>query len=157
MDLPELPLLPCLFQNLRLGPVPGPHLRRGLPAHRPDRAQLRTAAIRSAMAGLTVPPDTGVGPGAAADVAGISDPDLRIPLGGAPLPAHGGQPRPPSIPVIALTAAETARLARLAAWTAGHLDRASLAFHLRWSKWRRRHQATARWHHYATRLQALAA
>jgi hypothetical protein len=58
---------------------------------------------------------------------------------------------PPSIPVIALTAAETARLARLAAWTAGHLDRASLAFHLRWSKWRRRHQATARWHHYATR------
>ena len=120
-------------------------------------AQLRTAAIRSAMAGLTVLPDAGAGPGAAAGVADISDPDLRIPLGDAPLPAHGGQPRPPRIPVIALTAAETARLARLAAaWTAGHLDRASLAFHLRWSKWRRRHQATARWHHYATRLQALA-
>ncbi len=111
------------------------------------------------MAGLTILPDAGpgAGPGAAAGVVGISDPDLRIPLGDAPLPAHGGQPRPPRIPVIALTAAETARLARLAAaWTAGHLDRASLAFHLRWSKWRRRHQATARWHHYATRLQALA-
>jgi hypothetical protein len=63
-------------------------------------AQLRTAAICSAMAGLTILPDAspGAGPGAAAGVAGISDPDLRIPLGDAPLPAHGGQPARPASP-----------------------------------------------------------
>jgi hypothetical protein len=28
----------------------------------------------------------------------------------------------------------------------------SITFHLAWSKWRRRHQARARWHHYRNRL-----
>ena len=45
------------------------------------------------------------------------------------------------------------RLAR--DWKAGLITRARLAFRLRWSHWRRRHQARARWHHYSTRLQAL--
>jgi hypothetical protein len=38
---------------------------------------------------------------------------------------------------------------------AGLISLARLAFCLRWSAWRRRHQARARWHHYSTRLAAL--
>ena len=54
-------------------------------------------------------------------------------------------------------AAETARIERLARdWKAGIISLARLAFQLRWSAWRRRHQARARWHHYSTRLAALA-
>ena len=32
------------------------------------------------------------------------------------------------------------------------IELARLAFQLRWSAWRRRHQARARWHHYAARM-----
>jgi hypothetical protein len=56
---------------------------------------------------------------------------------------------------IRLSVAETARLARLAAdWAAGLLTPAHLTFRLRWSARRRRHQAAARWRHYAARLAA---
>jgi hypothetical protein len=93
------------------------------------------------------------GPGGEDDISGA---DLRIPLGDAPVPACGGQPCPPGIAAIRLTIAETARIERLARQHAGLITRARLAFHLRWSRWRRRHQARARWHHYATRLAAVA-
>ena len=64
----------------------------------------------------------------------ISDADLQIPLGDAPVPARGGQPCPPGITPIRLSIAETARLAGLAAhYTAGLITRARLAFALRWS------------------------
>jgi hypothetical protein len=87
----------------------------------------------------------------------ISGDGLRIPLGDAPVPARGGQSCPPRIAAIRLTIAETARLERLASQhAAGLITRARLAFHLRWSRWRRRHQARARWHHYSTRLLATA-
>jgi hypothetical protein len=87
------------------------------------------------------------------DTGDTGDADLRIPLGDAPIPAHPGQPLPPHLGLIRLTVAETARLTRLAAdWTTGLITRAHLAFKLRWSARRRRHQATARWHHHATRL-----
>ena len=57
-----------------------------------------------------------------------------------------------------LSDAETVRIDRLARdHNAGILSIARLAFHLRWSTWRRRHQARARWHHYTARLAALAA
>lgn len=123
-------------------------------------AQLRAAAIRNALTGsITLP-------GAVSDSAddtsdtthdsGISDADLQIPLGDAPVPAQGGQPCPPSIAPIRLSIAETARLAALAAqYAAGLISRARLAFALRWSARRRRHQATARWHHYSARLLAV--
>ena len=59
--------------------------------------------------------------------------------------------------MIRLSVAETAWLARLAAdWTARLLTPARLAFRLRWSAWRRRHQAAARWYHHAARLSAAA-
>jgi hypothetical protein len=74
------------------------------------------------------------------------------------VPARGGQPCPPRIGTIKLTIAETARIERLASQhAAGLITRARLAFCLRWSRWRRRHQARARWHHYSTRLLAAAA
>jgi hypothetical protein len=59
---------------------------------------------------------------------------------------------------VRLSDAETIRIERLARdHKARILSIARLAFHLRWSTWRRRHQARARWHHYTARLAALAA
>ena len=123
-------------------------------------AQLRTTAIQAALAGADVLP---AAPPAGRDTpAAVSEPaastaDLLFRTGTAPLPVRGGQPCPPGIPPIELSAAETSRIDRLARdWKAGHITAARLAFQLRWSAWRRRHQARARWHHYATRLAALA-
>ena len=118
-------------------------------------AQLRAAAIRSALGGsITLPAARQATRPATGDTR-ISDADLLIPLGDAPVPARGGQPCPPGITPIRLSIAETARLASLATqYTAGLITRLRLAFALRWSLRRRRHQATARWHHYSTRLLA---
>ncbi len=127
-------------------------------------AQLRTAAIRAAISGPSAVPVTG--PDTAAACQGTAAPSggntvsaagLQFYRHGAPLPSSGAQPCPPGIPPIGLSDAETARIDRLARdWKAGLLTAARLAFHLRWSAWRRQHQARARWHHYSTRLQALA-
>ena len=96
-------------------------------------------------------------PGGSDTDADVDDADLRIPLGDGPVPAYPGQPRPRRAGLIRLSIAETARLARLAAdWAAGLLTQARLAFRLRWSAWRRRHQAAARWYHHAARLAAAA-
>jgi DDE superfamily endonuclease len=120
-------------------------------------AQLRQAAIRNALCGLIdLPPATAAAdPGTSHANADVNDDDLRIPLGDAPVPAYPGQPRPRQLGLIRLSVAETARLARLAAdWAAGLLTPAQLAFRLRWSARRRRHQAAARWHHHRARLAA---
>ncbi len=121
-------------------------------------AQLRHIAIRGALHGeITLPPAPG-GQGAGpaeddSDDGHVDDADLVIPLGDAPVPARGGQPCPRRIGLIKLSVAETARLTRLAAQhAAGIISRARLAFALRWSARRRRHQAAARWHHYSARL-----
>ena len=119
-------------------------------------AQLRAAAIRNALTGRIPLPGAGPayrGHGGDGD---ISDAELLIPLGDAPVPARGGQPCPPGIAPIKLSIAETARLAGLARqYAAGLISRARLAFALRWSARRRRHQAIARWHHYSARLLAI--
>lgn len=76
----------------------------------------------------------------------------------APLPARAGLPCPAGIEPIVLSVAEAARIERLAAAVAaGLLTIARYAFGLRWSLWRRRHQASARWHHYSARLEPLPA
>jgi SRSO17 transposase len=126
-------------------------------------AQLRHSAIRNALCGdITLPPPL---PAAEEEEKKekkkkekkVSCADLGIPLGDAPVPARPGQPCPPRIGAIKLTIAETTRLTRLARQhAAGLITSARLAFCLRWSRWRRRHQARARWHHYATRLAAAA-
>ncbi|MGH3237943.1 MAG: hypothetical protein ACRDOH_32735, partial [Streptosporangiaceae bacterium] len=121
-------------------------------------AQLRQAAVRNHLCGDIALPGAPAarhhdGPGED-DISGA---DLRIPLGDAPVPARGGQPCPPRIAAIRLTIAETARIESLARHYAARLiTRARLAFCLHWSRWRRRHQARARWHHYSTRLLAAA-
>jgi SRSO17 transposase len=128
-------------------------------------ALLRQAAIRNALCGAIrlAPALAGPAAGTAGDHAApdggedVNDADLRIPLGDAPVPARGGQPCPPRLGPVKLSVAETARLTRLAAQvTAGLISRARLAFALRWSARRRRHQATARWHHHSARLLAAA-
>ena len=127
-------------------------------------AQLRHVAIRGALHGkITLPPVHGgehAAPGKAgpdAGDAGAGEADLVIPLGDAPVPARGGQPCPRGIGLIKLSVAETARLTRLASqYTSGLINRTRLAFALRWSARRRRHQAAARWHHYSARLAAVA-
>ena len=122
-------------------------------------AQLRCLAIRGALHGEIQLPaiaaEGGHHSSAPMDDGHISDTDLQIPLGDAPVPVRGGLPCPPGIAAIKLSVAETARLARLAVQhTAGLISRARLGFALRWSARRRRHQATARWHHYSARLLA---
>jgi SRSO17 transposase len=124
-------------------------------------AQLRQVAIRNALCGsislAPVPAGDGTAAGADPDTGNDDDADLRIPLGDAPVPARGGQPCPPRIGLIRLSVAETARLTRLAARAgAGLITRAQLAFALRWSARRRRHQAIARWHHHSARITAAA-
>ena len=119
-------------------------------------AQLRTAAIRNALTGRIQLRGTGHDTSHTARDSDISDADLLIPLGDAPVPVCGGQPCPPGIAPIRLSIAETTRLAGLARqYTAGLISRARLAFALHWSLRRRRHQAIARWHHYSTRLLAI--
>jgi len=120
-------------------------------------AQLRAAAIGGALAGNIQLPDTNGDsvPESHPPDSLINDADLTIPLGDAPVPDHGGKPCPPGIAAIKLSIAETTRLARLATqYTTGLISQAHLAFALRWSQRRRRHQAIARWHHYNTRLLA---
>ena len=123
-------------------------------------AQLRQAAIRNALyGGIQLAPVPAGERGAAAPDGDddVNDADLRIPLGDAPVPMRGGQPCPPRIGPIRLSVAETARLTRLATQaTARLISRARLACALRWSARRRRHQATARWHHHSARLLAAA-
>jgi SRSO17 transposase len=125
-------------------------------------AQLRAAAIHNTITGAITPPaatDHPPDPTTATrgdhDDDQHSDADLHIPLGDAPIPTRGGQPCPPTINPIKLSIAETTRLVILATnYTTGLITRARLAFALRWSRRRRRHQATARWHHYNARLTA---
>jgi hypothetical protein len=130
-------------------------------------AQLRAAAIRGALTGtLTLPATSQNRPDARPATGGdqqksdqpVGDTDLAIPVGDAPVPARAGLPCPPGIAPIRLSIAETTRLATLAArHTAGLITAAAVAFALRWSLRRRRHQATARWHHYSTRLATIIA
>ena len=62
--------------------------------------------------------------------------------------------RPPADPgMVKVSVPEARRLARLAAAPMTHAARE--AGHA-WSRWRRRHQARARWHHYHARLKAAA-
>jgi hypothetical protein len=43
---------------------------------------------------------------------------------------------------------------RLVAIVRSDMSHAGKAFHLRWSKWRRKHQAVSRWYHRITRMKA---
>jgi SRSO17 transposase len=66
----------------------------------------------------------------------------------APLPTRPDDQPPEDPGLIPLTVAEIKRLTNLVTHTGQQL-----AHHLRWSWWRRRHQARARWFHHRTRLR----
>ena len=124
-------------------------------------AQIRAIALRNAITRqdghdtLVPAAETALAANTGDDRA--SDADLRIPASAAVVPPVPGLPCPAGLPPVGLSAAETARIDTLTrAYAEGHLTRDRLAFHYRWSAWRRRHQARARWHHYSTRLAALA-
>ena len=94
-------------------------------------------------------------PGPAAGTEDIADAslDLRIHPGADTVPPVAGLPCPASIPPVRLSDTEATRIDALTrAYTGGLLSRGRLAFHFRWSHWRRRHQARARWSHYSARL-----
>jgi SRSO17 transposase len=128
-------------------------------------AQLRAAAIRGAITATGTHPaaDQNARPAASDPTSDTySDEQVRdlldnIPVGDAPVPARGGLPRPPGLAPIRLSIAETTRLSRLATQlTTRMITAAQAAFAVAWSLRRRRHQAIARWHHYSTRLAAIA-
>jgi SRSO17 transposase len=70
------------------------------------------------------------------------------------LPATPASRPPADCGMVKVSVPEARRLARLAA---APMARAARDAGYAWSRWRRRHQARARWHHYSTRLAALAA
>jgi hypothetical protein len=124
-------------------------------------AQLRAIAVQSSLSGAVVllpAPESVQDSRRDPQPPAVTVADLRFSTGDAPVPATAGQPCPPGIPPIALSPAEACLIERLSReWKACLITAARLAFELRWSAWRRRHQARARWHHYSTRLAALAA
>jgi SRSO17 transposase len=118
-------------------------------------AQIRVIAIRNAMTSGSLDSSPLPAPEPAVGTAGsdAGAAELQIPAGAIIVPAVPGLPCPDTLPPVIMSPAETARIDRLARqYAGGLLTRARLAFHCRWSAWRRRHQARARWHHYSTRL-----
>ena len=68
------------------------------------------------------------------------------------LPATADDQPPGDDPgLVKVSVPEARRLARLAA---APMSRAARDLGHAWSRWRRRHQARARWHHYHARLMA---
>jgi hypothetical protein len=67
------------------------------------------------------------------------------------LPDDSDQAPPADCGMTALTVPELQRLLALVLPTRISKN-PDVGFHLRWSDWRRRHQARSRWHHYRTRL-----
>jgi SRSO17 transposase len=70
----------------------------------------------------------------------------------AVLPHHGDQAPPEDCGLVPVTRQETQRLLNYSTLIPGPAVPNRWAFHLRWTHWRRRHQARARWFHYRTRL-----
>ncbi|HUY45662.1 MAG TPA: hypothetical protein VMV92_08045 [Streptosporangiaceae bacterium] len=75
--------------------------------------------------------------------------DLQIPLGDSAVPRFSSQQLPQDIGFIQLSINEIFRLRRI---VGEGMSEAQMAFHMRWSKWRRKHQAIARWYHRRARL-----
>lgn len=75
--------------------------------------------------------------------------DFLIPLGDSTVPDYPDEEMPDDIGYIRLSVSEIMRLRSIV--LAGLSD-AQVAFHVKWSKWRRKHQAVARWYHWMARL-----
>jgi hypothetical protein len=82
---------------------------------------------------------------------GAGGPDLRIPLGDSAVPHSADELSPEEIGYIRLSVSEILRLKSIV--DAG-MSEARMAFHIAWSKWRRKHQAIARWCRMKRRMKA---
>jgi len=67
------------------------------------------------------------------------------------LPANTDQPPPAEIGMVKVSVPEARRLLRLATTP---MTAATRQLGHTWSRWRRRHQARARYHHYQARMRA---
>lgn len=106
-------------------------------------AMLAVAAARpEPPAPLTQAADPPV-PRAAAQPVGWADTGI--------LPASADEPPPEDPGLVKVSVPEARRLLRLAT---APMTRAARQLGYAWSRWRRRHQARARYHHYQTRLRA---
>jgi hypothetical protein len=83
----------------------------------------------------------------------ITGREARIPLGDSIVPTRAGEESPRDVGCVRLSRNEVMRLRD--AVMSGASD-CEIAFHVEWSNWRRRHQAIAKWHHHARRLNAAA-
>jgi SRSO17 transposase len=77
--------------------------------------------------------------------------DLMIPLGDSLIPYSADQERPGKIGCISLSVNEILRLVSI---VSAEMSEAKMAFHIAWSKWRRQHQAIARWYRMQHRMKA---
>ncbi len=86
---------------------------------------------------------------AALAVCAVTAADARTRTNALPAtPTSPDQPPPDDPGLIALTVTEVKRLFNLLTRSWHHIGH-----HLRWSQWRRRHQARARWFHHRARLR----
>lgn len=83
---------------------------------------------------------------------GYRDEDLMVPIGDSAVPACPDDHIPEEIGYIKLSRDEVLRLREIAL---SEMSEAEMVFHLRCSKWRRRHQAIARWHHRKKRMKEM--
>src|SRR5271155_3880431 len=126
----------------RPGPAPGPAVALLPPPHRPGHVRPGPAGHRAARPAL---PDSDPPASTAGQPAAWRDTGK--------LPASADDQPPGDDPgLVKVSVPEARRLARLA--TAPMSGAARNLGHA-WSRWRRRHQARARWHHYHARLKAV--
>jgi hypothetical protein len=77
--------------------------------------------------------------------------DLQIPLGDSIVPYSADQIIPEGIGYIKLSLSEILRLIGI---VNAKISEAKMAFHISWSKWRRKHQAIARWYRMQRGMKA---
>lgn len=128
-------------------------------------AMLRANLIRERLSGLPATPRTAgeddrsdeeetaeVAPAENSKSSGKpSEFDLQIPLGDSLVPYSADQERPEKIGCISLSVNEILRLVSI---VSAEMSKAKMAFHIAWSKWRRQHQAIARWYRMQHRMKA---
>ena len=77
--------------------------------------------------------------------------DLQIPLGDSVVPYSADQKLPEEIGYIRLSVNEILRLIGI---VNAEMSEVKMAFHIAWSRWRRKHQAIARWYRMQRRMKA---
>ena len=127
------------------GPAPGPDLALLPPPH-------RAVHVRPGAAGRRRRPPGPARPGGLLAASRAGQPAAWRDTGKLPATADD-QPPGDDPGLVKVSVPEARRLARLAT---APMTRAARDLGYAWSRWRRRHQARARWHHYHARLKAAA-